>query len=101
MTQTDKQVIERARRRLLRDWKRLSSWRAVGAYYGINHGHCVVLVKYGRVPKSFELRLALGLPRVMPSERRPRGKVDLPVIGVSDEWQSVFFKRMRKERRLK
>jgi len=74
----DDECIGRAQRRLLRAYKRLrklGGWRAVGAECGCGHGNVVALVKHGRVPRTIELRLALGLPAVLASEREQRKKV--------------------------
>ena len=92
---TNEQVIGRAVRRLLREYRRLGSWRAVARARGVNHGHCVVLVNHGRVPCSVRLRELLGLPRVLPSERKPRVKTPIPLLG-SEGWESRFFKKVKK-----
>src|SRR3990172_4155666 len=81
----DEECIGRARRRLLRAYKRLrkfGGWRAVGAAMGTNHGNVIALVKHGTVRKSVEIRLALGLPAVLPSEREQRKKVKMETMTI-------------------
>jgi len=81
----DEECIGRAQRRLLRAYKRLrkfGGWRAVGAEVGVNHGNVIALVKHGTVRKSVEIRLALGLPAVLPSEREQRKKAKMETMTI-------------------
>lgn len=64
--------IERARRRALRAYQRLGTVRKVGAEWGVNHGWVSALLRHGSVPKSDDLRVKLGLPTVLPTERERR-----------------------------
>lgn len=89
----DGEILERANRRLWRAFRRLGSWRAVANELTINHGY-LTLARAGKVPRNADVRRALGLPQVMPSERRERVKKVIPLMG-SDGWQEVFFKRIR------
>jgi hypothetical protein len=68
----DTLVIVKAQKRLLRLRRRFGSWTKVEEVIHVNHGHMSALVNRGTVPRSPETRAALGLSRVMPSERRPR-----------------------------
>jgi hypothetical protein len=68
----DALAILKAQKRLLRLKKKFGSWLKVEAEIHINHGHMSALVNHGTVPRSKEFRVALGLPRVLPSERKPR-----------------------------
>ena len=90
----DDSCIERAQRRLLRDHRRLGTWRAVEAKIGANHGYIVALVKNGIVPSNPAVRKKLGLPRVLPSERKPRVNRIIPSLG-SEGWEQVFFRKLK------
>jgi len=68
----DEECIGRAQRRLVRAYKRLGTWRAVGAELGINHGNVVALTRHGTVPRNWWLRVKLGLPMELPSEKQKR-----------------------------
>jgi hypothetical protein len=69
----DTLAIQKAQRRLLRLKKRFGdSWLGVEKEIGVNHGHMSALVNHGTVPRSKEIRVRLGLPAVLPSERAPR-----------------------------
>lgn len=90
----DRETVERAQRKALRAFEKLGTWRKVGQAWGVNHGNVVALVKHGKVPQSVELRTALGLPKVMPSERKPRVKKVMPMLG-SPCWMCMAFKEVR------
>jgi hypothetical protein len=68
----DASYILKAQKRLLRLKNRLGNWLKVEAEIHVNHGHMSALILHGTVPHSKELRLALGLPSILPSERTPR-----------------------------
>jgi len=68
----DASYILKAQKRLLRLKKQLGNWLKVEAKNHVNHGHMSALILHGTVPHSKEIRLALGLPAVLPSERTPR-----------------------------
>jgi hypothetical protein len=68
----DASYILKAQKRLLRLKKQLGNWLKVEAEIHVNHGHMSALILHGTVPHSKELRLALGLPSILPSERTPR-----------------------------
>ncbi|HAR45911.1 MAG TPA: hypothetical protein DCS05_07010 [Nitrospiraceae bacterium] len=90
-------TIRRAQKRLLRTYRRLGksrSWRAVAKSLGINHGDISAFINHGHVPRSEHLRLALGLPRIMPSERKPVQHKFIPLIG-TEGWEMAFFKLLR------
>jgi len=67
----DVNIVHRAANRLLRQ-KAGGSWRDLESVLGVDHGYIVRLVKHGIVPRDPNLRATLGLPAVMPSERKPR-----------------------------
>ena len=93
-------IIQRAQKRLLRAYRRLGksrSWRMVAKSLGINHGDISTFINHGHVPRNEHLRLAMGLPRVMPSERKPRTKRIIPLIGTNG-WEKFFFKILRPRR---
>jgi hypothetical protein len=94
----DDKCIGIVKRRLLRAHRRLGTWRLVGEELGVNHGNLVTLVQHGRVPRDADLRIRLKLPRVMPSERKPRVKKVIPLLG-SECWKCMAFKTIRPKRR--
>ncbi len=80
----DAPIIVRAQNRVLRAKKRLRTWRAVGEFFGLkHHRYAYDLGMYGIVPKNAEIRRKLKLPRVMPSERKQKGKRKLPLWGIA------------------
>lgn len=88
-SERDEVYIGRARRRLVRLWKRLGSTRAVEQVIGVNHGWVSSIVLHGKPPKGGELREKLGLPRVLPSEREQRKvKMETWTIEQYQEWMA-------------
>lgn len=65
----DAERIARAQKRLNSLHRRLGNWRAVGTRCGVNHKYAYDLALHAVVPSNVEVRLALFLPKVMPSER--------------------------------
>ena len=90
----DDVVIGNVQKRLLRAYLRQGAWRKVGASLGVDHGIVIALVKHGRVPKNAETRSSLGLPGVMPSERRARVRRVMPRLG-SPCWMCMAFKKVK------
>jgi len=70
----DAPLIEKVRYRLLRLKKRLKNWRAVGGHLGVHHVYAWRLALEGVVPPNPDTRRKLFLPRVLPSERKPKAK---------------------------
>ncbi len=70
----DEQRVRKVQEACLRAYRRLGSWRAVGEYFGVAHRYAWDLGMHGVVPSNKDIRKALGLPRVLPSERKPRVK---------------------------
>lgn len=94
----DDKCIERAQSRLLRAYTRLGAWRLVGRELGVNHGYLVALVRHGKVPQDPGIRKKVGLPRVLPSERKPRVRRVMPRLG-SPCWMCMAFKPIKPKRR--
>jgi hypothetical protein len=88
----DAKILRRVQRQLRKAFQRLKSWRKVAEERGVNHGY-VSLVMQGNIPTSEKVRVALGFPAVMPSERRVRVRKITPLMG-SEGWERVFFKRL-------
>ncbi len=93
----DAQVIERVQNPLKKahSRKKRGGWRAVAADLGLNVRYVYDLAVKGIVPPNPETRRKLGLPRVMPSERKPKAKRETVRIG-SEGWERVYFKKVRK-----
>lgn len=89
----DTKMLKRVQKRLTKAFRKLKTWRKVAAEKGINHGH-ISLVMQGNIPRSKEIRKALGFPAVMPSERRAYVKKVYPLIG-ADGWEEVYFKKIK------
>lgn len=72
----DGQVIERAQNRLKKahSRKKRGGWRAVASDLDLNVRYVYDLAVKGIVPPNPETRRKLGLPRVMPSERKLRAR---------------------------
>jgi hypothetical protein len=68
----DAPLIVRAQNRILRLKRKYKTWRGVANSLGLNWKYIYALSIYGIVPKNPDLRRALRLPRVMPSERKPK-----------------------------
>ena len=90
----DAQCIERAQKALKKAYIRHVSWRGVAQEYGVNQSYIWRLVTNGMVPKNPDIRYRLGLPRVMPSERKPKAKREPVKIG-AEGWESVYFKKVK------
>ncbi len=89
----DGQVIERAQNRLKKahSRKKCGGWRAVAADLDLNVRYVYDLAVKGIVPPNPETRRKLGLPRVMPSERKLRAKRERVKLGAPG-WMSQYFK---------
>lgn len=87
-------VVMRAQNRWLRAYRKVRSWRKVGELLGINQRYVWELCLKGIVPKNLKLRCKLGLPCIMPSERKVRIKKPIPLLG-SEGWEKVFFKGLK------
>ena len=100
--------VAKAQNAILRAYRRLSrkgvfntqtgrmmhGWRGVGFILRVNHRYAWDLALNGVVPKNPEIRVKLGLPRVLPSER-PAKRVREPIPKV---WESPerYFKKVAK-----
>lgn len=93
----DGQVIERAQNRLKKahSRKKRGGWRAVASDLGLNVRYVYDLAVKGIVPPNPETRRKLGLPRVMPSERKLRARRVIIKLGAPG-WQKVYFKKVGK-----
>jgi hypothetical protein len=87
-------VVTRAQNRWLRAYRKVRSWRKVGELLGVNQRYVWELCLKGIVPTKPELRCKLGLPCIMPSERKTRIKKPIPLLG-SEGWEGAFFKTPR------
>jgi len=90
----DGQVIERAVKRLKKAYLRHASWRGVAGECGVNVRYVWQLVQRGTVARNPDIRLKVGLPRVMPSERKRRPKRE-PVKLLQPGWEKVYFKKVK------
>lgn len=88
----NERVIARAQKRLKKAYLRHVSWRGVAQEVGVNVSYIFRLCEYGTVPRNPDIRQKLGLPRVMPSERKPRKRREYPKIG-QPGWEKVYFKK--------
>lgn len=70
----DEAKVRKAQNAMLQAKKRLGNWRAVGIKYETHHRYCWDLAYHAAVPRNPDIRRKLGLPRVLPSERKPRVK---------------------------
>lgn len=88
----DGECIARAQKRLKNIYMRHVSWRGVAQEVGVNVSYIFRLCEYGTVPRNPDIRYKLGLPRVMPSERKPRKRREYPKLG-QPGWEKVYFKK--------
>lgn len=109
----DAKILARVQKRLLAPFGKLGTWRKVAAELGINHGYVSMVMRISAtqaaeiadirvrlarlIPSNVEVRAALELPKVLPSERKVRVKRIIPVMG-SEGWERIFFKRSRPRR---
>jgi len=104
----DELIIVRAQNRILRLYRRLGrngGWRAVverlqrrlDPDLRLNISHVYNFVYHGKLPPK-KYRKALYLPQLLPSERKPREKKVIPIIGMGHNWESVFFKQPKKRK---
>ena len=88
----DDTYIKRAQKRAQKAYRRLGTVRKVGAELGVNHGWVSAWLRHGSVPKSEALRLKLGLPLVLPSEREARKKMEMTL----EEYKELLKNRVNK-----
>lgn len=96
-TAQDDEVIERAQNMLKNIYMRHVSWRAVAVERGVNVRYVWELATRGTVPRNPDVRQAVFLPRVMPSERRRKVKREVVKIGAPG-WEAVYFKKVKVKR---
>jgi len=89
----DARILVRVQKRLARLKMRYRTWRRVGSVLEVNHFYLNYVMK-GSIPTSTTVRRALGFPRVMPSERKPRKPRDLPRLG-DDGWEEVYLRKLK------
>ncbi len=87
----DESYIKRAQKRAQKAYTRLGTVRKVGEELGVNHGWVSALLRHGKAPRSEALRLKLGLPLVLPSEREARKKMEMTV----EEYQAMLAQQGR------
>ncbi len=93
----DEQVIERAVNRLKKAYLRHVSWRGVAKERGVNVQYVWSLCQRGVVPRKPEVRAALFLPRVMPSERNRKPKPPFIRIG-EPGWEERYLRKFGKSK---
>lgn len=100
-TDKDQRVITRAQNRVLeiyREKGRPGGWRGVADFLArrvglprLNVAYIYDFVSKGKVPSNVQIRAALFLPRVLPSERKPRSAK--PVVHIGDpDWERLYFR---------
>ena len=97
----DVPIIERAQERLKKAHlqvlrKGRGGWRAVAKKRGVNVKYVYELATRGVVPPNPDTRRKLGLPRVMPSERKPRARRETVKLGAPG-WEAQYFKKVGKQ----
>jgi len=97
LTPNDERVIARAQKRLKKAYLRRVSWRGVAQEVGVNVSYIFRLCEYGTVPRNPDIRYKLGLPRVMPSERKRKPR-RVPVKVGAPGWEEVYFKKVKVKR---
>jgi len=109
VTPGDELIIVRAQNRILRLYRRIGrkgGWRAVvdklqrrlDSPMRLNVSHVYNFAWKGKLPPK-KYRHALYLPDRLPSERKQHEKKVLPIIGMGHNWESVFFKPIKKGRK--
>jgi len=100
MNDRDAAVILKAQARIMR-LKRGSTWREVvdvlsvrSGVRGLNVGTVFKFVVNNKVPVDRSLRQAVGLPRVLPSERKQRVKRTIPRVGEAG-WEEFYLKKVK------
>lgn len=74
--------------------RRLGNWRGVGRQLNVHHRYAWNLALHGVVPANPDIRVKLGLPRVMPSERKPRKRREpIPKVWESPERYLKTFEK--------
>jgi len=83
-------------KRLLRIHKDLPSWREIAKKYtGVNYAtlNRIAKSKGEWMPADTHIQELLGI------KRKPHEKKVLPIIGIGYNWESVFFKPIKKGRK--
>lgn len=98
----DVQKVVSAQNRVLRAYKRLGSWCAVGLLLDVPLSYAWDLANHGTVPKNPNYRIRLFLPRVLPSERSAKliRSLRVPVWkmkDVPDITRETYFKVIRSQ----
>ena len=91
----NERIIARAVRKLKKAYLRHCAWRGVAQEYGVNVSYIFRLCEYGMVPRNPDIRYKLGLPRVLPSERKPRKKREVVKVG-QPGWEAVYFRKVKR-----
>lgn len=105
---TDERVIVRAQKRILglyREMGKPGGWRGVARYLAQRVGLHVLNVAYvyefvslGRVPANVDIRRALFLPKMLPSERKDKLIKTVVHVGQGD-WERLYFRMQLKRGR--
>ena len=105
----DTPIITKSQRRVLRAYRRIQrvgtlnpktgrlahGWRGVMFELDLPNVRIVwAFVNENLIPSDPETRVKLFLPKVLPSERKHNQRRIMPIIGVSDRWEKVFFKKL-------
>lgn len=91
----DGECIARAQKRLKNIYLRHVSWRGVAQEVGVNVSYIFRLCEYGTVPRNPDIRQRLFLPRVMPSERKPRKRREVVKIW-EPGFERVYFRKVKR-----
>jgi hypothetical protein len=91
----DVECIARAQKRLKKAYLRHVSWRGVAGECGVKVRYVWALVQRGTVPKNPDIRAAIYLPRVMPSEKKPRVRHPFVPLGAPG-WEEYYFKKVKR-----
>ena len=93
----DELVIDRAVKRLKKAYLRHASWRGVARERGVNVRYVWALCQRGEVPRNTDVRAAVFLPHMMPSERNRKPKPPFVRIG-EPGWEERYFRKLGKSR---
>lgn len=75
--------------------KIVRGWRAVQYTQELSNVRIAwAFVFENEIPSDPETRVKLFMPRVLPSERKHNQKRIIPIIGVGEGWEKVFFKKL-------
>jgi hypothetical protein len=83
-------LLEKPRRRLIRQKQHLGSWHKVAAARGLNVFYVHDFVKHGNIPTNKKIQRALGIPRV-PKSVTVNQLMQLPIQDMPTEILRLAF----------